>query len=225
LVLTPYYGSEVWNRTEPSLRSHVASNDTAGNLGGGGWQLHFGKIFNPEGTGSPSSTTRDNPYLVMPDGSTRIFYDEDAFLGGTYVSEDRWTFEKTGFQTFAVTALDGTRYDFTYAGEVEKKTRRLEILAQCTRVVDVHGNEITISYENGRPTTVTDSVGRVVQLSYVSGTDRLQYVDVKNQGSQLQRWQFKYPSSPMLTWDNGPVEVFAPNELSALRLNSPHVRS
>jgi RHS repeat-associated protein len=212
LVVPLYYNSEVWNRTEQNLRSHVASNDTAGNLGGGGWQLHFGKIFNPEGQGSPNSTTQDNPYLVMPDGTTRIFYD-DAAVGIAFVSEDRWRFEETGFRTFLVTDPKGNEYEFSYAGEAERKTRRLEFIAQCTRVTDVHGNEITIEYLGGKPTVVTDSLGRTIEMTYVSGTDRLQYIDVKNLGAQLQRWEFRYAASPMLTWDNGPVEVYAPTEL------------
>ncbi len=73
ITLTAYYNSEIWNRTDLSLQTHVASIDTADNLGGGGWQLHFGKIFNPNGLGSPNEATIDNPLFVAPDGSTRAF--------------------------------------------------------------------------------------------------------------------------------------------------------
>jgi hypothetical protein len=60
LVVQHYYSSEIWNRTD-LVPKHVASIDTTDHLGGGGWQLHMGKVINPGGTGSFLPSAPDNP--------------------------------------------------------------------------------------------------------------------------------------------------------------------
>ena len=65
--MRPYYHSEIWNRTDGPEQDHVVSIDTTDHLGANGWQLHFGKVINPDGTGS-GTILNDNPVVVLPDG-------------------------------------------------------------------------------------------------------------------------------------------------------------
>ncbi len=85
LQVNLYYNSDVWNRTDVR-QTHVASSDTTDHMGGSGWQLHAGKVFNPNGAGS-SEFNPDSPLLVLSDGTTKRFYNSD---NGGFVSADRW---------------------------------------------------------------------------------------------------------------------------------------
>jgi RHS repeat-associated protein len=198
-TLTAYYNSEIWNRTDLSLHSHVASIDTADNLGGGGWQLHFGKIFNPNGLGSPNETTIDNPLFVAPDGSTRAFYNSIEWPGDL-VSEDRWRYHKVDSTTWTITTAAGWTYTCSTAAGVVKLSLRGEDIAQCTRYENPHGLAWTVTYASGKPESVTDASSRTIDIVYWSGTDRIRYLDVEEGTTLRQRWTFTYSSSAQLTW-------------------------
>jgi len=214
MTITAYYNSEIWNRTDLSLQSHVASIDTADNLGGGGWQLHFGKIFNPNGLGSPNEATIDNPLFVAPDGSTRAFFNSIDWVGDL-VSEDRWRYHKVDSTTWEITTASGWKYTCSAAPGTVRQSLRGETIAQCTRFEDPHGNAWTVTYAAGKPESVTDASSRSIDIVYWSNTDRIHYLDVKEGTTLRQRWTFTYSSSAQLTWAHpgGSRSVYSLNSI------------
>lgn len=172
LVVRPYYTSEIWNRADTLVNDHVVSIDTADHLGGNGWQLHMGKIFDPHGTSG-------KPTLVMPDGSARTLWSSSQFVG-EFISEDRWRLRfDGGLQRWFLTATDGTVYEFSAQIGPGTQSLRGETIAQCTKITDVNGNVITIQYADpGKVTSITDTYGRTVEFTYLSGGDRIQFMRV-----------------------------------------------
>ena len=200
LVLPAYYTTETYNRTESALlATHVASIDIVDHLGGGGWQLHFGKVFNPAGGASPN-----NVLVVLPDGSTRTLYTSTEHPG-ELISEDRWRFRlNTTTSRWELTDTRGTIYEFDDRPGFEQVfSLRGEVVAQCVAVRDVFGNSMTASYSNGDIQTITDSFGRTVQFNYLApltNNHRLSNVQVKNGSTVLQQFTFAYSASPLVTW-------------------------
>jgi hypothetical protein len=145
LKVQRYYSSNIWRRVDyPALwdvSTHTPFYDTQDNLGSSGWQLHMGKVLNPFGIGSPS-LLRDNPVVIMPDGSTSKFYSSSA--GAGLISPHRWTYRTVAAATWEVTATDGTRYRFEMGSGAGYYDMHNRPVAQCTRVTDVNGNVITI---------------------------------------------------------------------------------
>lgn len=209
LVVRPYYSSEIWNRADTLVNDHVVSIDTADHLGGNGWQLHMGKIFDPHGTSG-------KPTLVMPDGSARTLWSSSQFAG-EFISEDRWRLRfDGGLQRWFLTATDGTVYEFSAQIGPGTQSLRGETIAQCTKITDVNGNVITIQYADpGKITSITDSYGRTVEFTYLSGGDRIQFMRVKNGSTELQEWEFRYSSSSVWTESHpqGPRSVYNLTEI------------
>ncbi len=215
-----YYSSEVWNRTD-QFEIHSASIDTTDHLGGGGWQLHMGKVINPAGIGSPNVVTPDNPLVVMPDGSTRLLYGSSEFPG-EMISEDRWRFRfDQAIPGWELTATDGTVYLLQTINDAGANSMSGTPIAQCTRITDVNGNTITVSYtantgQNllGLIDEIVDTWGRRVEFTYYTNTDRIQFLRVKNGTTTLQEWEFRY-TTKLLTWTHlfGDRDIYAVDEV------------
>jgi YD repeat-containing protein len=195
LEVQRYYSSNIWRRVDyPALwdvSTHTPFYDTQDNLGSSGWQMHMGKVINPFGLGSPS-LLRDNPVVVMPDGSTSKFYTRSD--GAGLISRQRWTYRLVGSAVWEVTTTDGTRYRLEMGAGAGYYDMHNRPVAQCTRVTDVNGNVIAIQYSAGRLVRITDTVGRTVDFEYVSGSgpDRIRYVRVRHGSELLQTWEYRY---------------------------------
>ncbi len=197
MTVSLYYSSDVWNRTD-IRQTHVASADTTDHLGGSGWQLHMGKVLNPNGAGS-SEFNPDSPLLILPDGTSKRFYNSDS---GGFISADRWKYANTGFNLWEATGTDGTVYEFSGNGSAAGSYLHDQNgIAQCTRITDVHGNDINITYTGaGLIDKVTDEHGRTVEFTYVGGADRIQYMRLKNGSITLAEREFRYGNSAQLTF-------------------------
>ena len=151
LKIQRYYSSNIWRRVDyPGLwevSTHTPFYDTHDNLGSSGWQLHMGKVVNPFGLGSPG-LLRDNPVVIMPDGSSAKFYSRSD--GSGLVSQQRWTYRLIDSAVWEVTTIDGTRYRFEMGSGAGYYDMHNRPIAQCTRVTDVNGNVISIQYSAGR---------------------------------------------------------------------------
>jgi YD repeat-containing protein len=200
LKIQRYYSSNVWRRVDPPDLPGQGKNtfspfyDPQDNMGGAGWQLHMGKVVNPHGDGS-ANLLRDNPVVVMPDGSYRKLYKSASAVG--LISTDRWTYRLLGdLRTYELTSTDGIRYHFDSLDEdavyVDEHGERV---AQCTRIIDLNGNEIDIEYSSDRLLRITDTVGRTVEFEYFNdgGPVRIRYIRVKYGSQVLQTWEYRYP--------------------------------
>jgi len=118
------------------------SKDQRQTLLGRGWTFGFeGKITNKE----------DILEVSLPNGSAHVFHiDNDKYVAeGT-----RAKLEKTATGSYILTTQDQYKYGF------DSKTYEL------TYMEDKSGNRINLTYESGRLTKITDTVGRVYTLAY-----------------------------------------------------------
>jgi len=173
------------------VSTHTPFYDPFDNLGGSGWQIHMGKVLNPDGQGSPN-LLRDNPVLMMPDGSITKFFNKSRSAG--LISKERWIYRAVSWQEWEVTTTDGTRYLFDLGSGVGYADNHGRSIAQCTRITDVNGNQITIEYKSARLYQITDTVGRTVEFEYFSGAGphRIRFITVKYGGEVLQTWEYRY---------------------------------
>jgi len=199
IVIQRYYSSNVWNRVDSSgFGRHAASADPGDHLGGCGWQLHMGKIMNPFPTGEDHST------LIMPDGSTHPLFNRSGHTGQK-ITQEGWIYERSG-NLHTVTTSDGMSYEFD-AGQTGAQYSyhdgSLTPVVQCTRIEDVNGNGIDIQYGslNTYDSTIqqisfdTSGDNRKVEFSYISGTNRIDRIRVKNGSTTLQTWDYDYGTS------------------------------
>jgi YD repeat-containing protein len=195
LVIQRYYSSNIWRRVDYQnmwdVSTHTPFYDQYDNLGSSGWQMHMGKVINPNGQGSPN-LLRDNPVLIMPDGSTHKFYSKAG--GGGLISKERWTYIALNSQSWEVTSIDGTRYRFEFGWTLGYHDLHNSPVAQCTRITDVNGNQISIEYGAGRLYRITDTEGRTVEFEYHNdtATHRIQFIRVKHDNQTLQTWEYRY---------------------------------
>lgn len=123
VVVQRYYQSGPMNRTEGSPPAsdfiyHASAVDVGDGLGGGGWQMHMGKVRNPWGTGSPTGflNQANNPVVIMPDGSSHPLYlavgssPDDPYR--VMVTAERWRYQLVGPHRWELTLNDGTVYVF-----------------------------------------------------------------------------------------------------------------
>ena len=126
LVIQRYYKSSIWNRVdqvteEPSsyfYTYHGAAVDWGGGLGGNGWQIHMGKVRNPDGIGSPPEAVQpgtsvqwyNNPVVVMPDGSEHPLY--STGVEGELITADRWLYKQKSSHRWELTLTNGITYVF-----------------------------------------------------------------------------------------------------------------
>lgn len=207
VVVQRYYASSIWDRVDFPSR-HVPFYDPADHLGGSGWQLHMGKVVRPAGIGSPTPGARQNPVVIMPDGSTHTLYNSTQF-SGEKITRERWRFKATS-GGWDLTTTDGLTYSFnsTY------QDSHAVVVAQCTQIKDLSNNTITITYNGTQISRITDTFGRFIDFSYFSGSSRVQYVRVKNGSTVVQTWEYKYASQGTLVQDNGLTrELFALTEV------------
>jgi YD repeat-containing protein len=237
LVIQRYYKSSIWNRTDDpnfGVIHHAAGVDTGDWLGGNGWQLHMGKVRNPAGVGSPiwHPGLVDNPVVIMPDGSEHVLYSTgDQNLR---ITAERWEYRwDQDTKTFYLTVNDGTIYEFKaepffhregcYGGPCTPLSSSCEEGScngyagmigtyhyQCTAIEDVHGNRITIEYdEGGAIERIVDTLNRRVEFTYYSSEQgdnywvrkrRIKTITVKavidNTLQTIQRWEYKYAGVP-----------------------------
>jgi RHS repeat-associated protein len=214
IVVQRYYSSNVWNRVDnPNLLTrHAASVDPGDRLGGSGWQLHMGKIVNPYATPG----TADHATLIMADGSTHPLFTRSGYPGQK-ISPEGWIYTlNAGVHT--VTLTNGMVYVFD-----EHATGALYDLhdgshtpvVQCTSIEDVNGNAIDIEYNWAEPLpphhlSRIESIwfddpddARSIDFTYLSGTNRIHDVRVKNGVTTLQTWNYAYgsPQAAILQMD------------------------
>lgn len=199
IVVQRYYSSNVWNRVDNAgLTRHAASADPGDHLGGCGWQLHMGKIMNPFPTGLDHAT------LIMPDGSTHPLFNRSGHIGEK-ITPEGWIYTRAG-NLHTVTTTDGMSYEFnadhTGAEYLYHDGSQTPVI-QCTRVEDVDGNAFDIVYGhlNNYDSTIQqisfDNSGdnRKVEFTYLSGSNRIDKIRLKNGSTVLQTWDYNYGTS------------------------------
>jgi YD repeat-containing protein len=207
LAIQMYYSSNIWNRTNLVTPLHSPAQDPSDHLGGGGWQLHMGKIV-----GDVSNTsTVFHPTLIMPDGSTHAIY-KSAPHYGELITREGWRIKRVG-GTWEVLVTDGTvlvfdetQPDAVYTNHTASSLGRT--VYQCTSIRDLSGNTIDITYDClSSPCkyskideitfdpygSVTDS--RKVEFTYVAGSNHIDKIRVKDGTTTIQEWDFDYASS------------------------------
>lgn len=210
IVVQRYYNSQVWNRVDnpdPLIARHVASADLSGHLGETGWQLHMGKLMNPN-PGLDQYTT-----LIMPDGSTHTLYSRDG-QPGQKITPEGWVYSvsgavhtiqtTTGFKYIFNAAATGAEYN--YLG-MRDAVNPITII-QCTRIEDLNGNAIVIEYSDlplapGYMTRI-DRVSfddptdlREVVFTYHidnggNPTNIIEHMQLKNNGTAIETWTFSF---------------------------------
>jgi YD repeat-containing protein len=187
LVVQRYYSSAIWNRVEGGLLTkHAASSDPMDHLGGGGWQLHMGKVIQP--------LLPSDPWVaVMPDGSTHLLFNK--MNGQGRVSRERWAFVwNSTTALYDLTLTDGTVYSFDPS--FKYTNFHSQNVYQCTRIAKpgvTSSIQIQYSAASLLLTSITDTYGRTVTFSYVNQTSRIQSMTV----STGQTWTFAYSTSPI----------------------------
>jgi hypothetical protein len=162
------YNSGVWGRRDVSNPGLVAVNEKS--PVGIGWSMHMGIVRNPTGTGSANQLVPDNPVFEMADGSRHIFY-KDKNDSTRFISKEFMVYKLRSTGIWDLTLTDGTVYTFQYNTVAGYDTLDAVKVAQVTSIKNAAGTStITIGYTklNGYSymKTITDSVGRVVQLTY-----------------------------------------------------------
>jgi YD repeat-containing protein len=207
LVIQRYYASNIWDRVDFPSR-HVPFYDPADHLGGAGWQLHMGKVVRPDGIGSPTPDARQNPMVILADGSTHALYNSQQFLGEK-ITRERWRFKATGTNIWQLTTTDGLVYTF---GSSYTDSHQVQV-AQCTQIRDLNNNAIAITYSGTQITSITDTYGRIVTFTYFPSSSRIQYVKVVNGITPVQTWEYRYVSQGTLSQDYMYREVWALTEV------------
>ncbi len=198
IVVQRYYTSNIWNRVDNSaLTRHVPSADMGDRLGGSGWQMHMGKIINPNpGIDNHSS-------FVMADGSTHTLYNRS---GGGKITEEGWKYDVSGSQT-TIRTTDGLTYYFDSAvtgahyNYFGYDNGAQIVVLECTRVEHLNGNAIVIEYSEvpnleGYATRIdrisfddpTDE--RSVEFSYYDNSNYVHTIQVMDDTTTVQNWTY-----------------------------------
>lgn len=161
------YSSKVWGRTDVlSQDSFLADKEPS--VVGLGWSFHMGRIRNPNATGATGCASANVPIFEMADGTARAFYRVNT-SSQEWRSRDFWKLEMNcsvaGGTGICVRSTDGTKYEFSSAGQYFVGVPPVWPLS---RIVDIHGNTITISNANGRVTQAIDTYNRVVAFNYAN---------------------------------------------------------
>ena len=120
------------------------SLDTRVSTLGPGWTQSYAARLGFEGGGAVRFFAEDGAQLVFqPDGSGGFAAPSTAF----------GTLSQLGGGTYELTRRDQIRYRFDASGLL-------------TAMVDRNGNELTLGYSADKLTTVTDTVGRAISLTY-----------------------------------------------------------
>jgi YD repeat-containing protein len=178
LGLTLTYNSLVWTKDTSGT---LIKYDVDQGFPSPGFRLGFPLI---EQKYYSSQTGKDNYLMITPSGS-RV---ELRYVAPyTYESADSSHLQLTEGTGLTVRTSDGTQLPYLWQGNVY----------QCTEIKDRNGNFITIGYNNGQLSTVTDTLGRVISFNYDSN-NRL--------ASITQQWK---PASTVVTykWGSLPTSI------------------
>ncbi|WP_226668074.1 PQQ-binding-like beta-propeller repeat protein [Microbulbifer aggregans] len=135
------------NRVYTSLQTNEYPIRTAYGVG---WVMNFGRIVAPNGDqdkicaqGVWQINTSDNPSLELPDGGRELLALNSILSDGSLITRSNWRAEcVTGQPGMVVSAPNGTKYTMDHFDFFEG-----EPSWHTTRIEDVNGNWITISYE------------------------------------------------------------------------------
>jgi len=202
IVVQSYYSSNVWNRVDNvALTRHTPSADPGDHLGGSGWQLHMGKIFDP----FPSPGPNNHPTLIMPDGSTHPLFNRSGHTGEK-ITPEGWIYTLSG-NVHRVTLTNGMIYEFNQdatGAHYLNYNGSQTLVVQCTRIEDVNGKAIDIVYDwvesiqpyyRSRIQSISfDDAddNRIVEFTYILDTNRLDQILIKNGSIILQTWNFEF---------------------------------
>ncbi|MGH9941252.1 MAG: S8 family serine peptidase [Pyrinomonadaceae bacterium] len=195
-TLSLAYNSLVWTKQSGRMRFNPARG-----FPGAGFR-----------TGFPTLQPRYNQFeqivaylMVLPSGGQVEL--KRVILTGKYESFDGTYMQLTHEGGGAVVrTTDGTQ--MTFSPSVDDEMR-------CTQIKDRNGNYISITYNGlGRPTTVTDTLGRVVTFRY-DANDYLVAIEQPWMGGVTHQWAtFSYGSLPIQTnfrnTDGTPIPVEGP---------------
>jgi YD repeat-containing protein len=157
------YNSLVW--IKDTTNSEIIFDPDSGNAGPG-FRLGLPVV---EGIYYDTVNSRYAFIMVNPDGSRTEF--RRVGSTDTYESGDSSYRElkvtsgnfdmKGGITQIAVTSTDGTMMLYTW------KTAAARFM--CTEIKDRNGNYISVAYSGSYPTTMTDTLGRVITINYDGG--------------------------------------------------------
>jgi YD repeat-containing protein len=185
------------------LRSYSSINDILGRSTpfGIGWTMHFGRvsIADQEKLCSAHNTldedVRDNPVIEWMDGGVhQLFY-----TGGHWITRERWRADCPGGggNGLIVTTTDGTKYYMDRLEVIDPLSPFPTYIWHTTKIVDIHGNQLTINYKMGGALnathlidSVTSSDGSVVNFAYNydAGNSR---VSLKSISANGQQWNYQ----------------------------------
>ncbi|WHI49550.1 hypothetical protein P3339_13835 [Microbulbifer sp. MLAF003] len=119
---------------------------------GVGWTMHFGRIVVPYNyvdrvcsQASFDLSTRDNPSLEHADGGREVLVLNSMQADGSLITKSNWRAECIDDANgILVTAPDGKKYTMDYLDTFQGESSWF-----TTKIVDVHGNWISIEYEKG----------------------------------------------------------------------------
>jgi YD repeat-containing protein len=167
LGLSLSYNSLVWARSGNSVMF-----DADRGYPSPGFQLGFPKIqrryYNAEAGKyaylliTPSGGRAE----LRQDGTSNIYYSADG--SHLQLTDNGWT--------MTLRATDGTQISFSLQNNEYR----------CTQIKDRNGNFISASYTNGRLSTVTDTLGRVINFNYGGQNELLSITQAW--GGQTRQW-------------------------------------
>ena len=134
---------------------------------GFGWTMHMGRVRSPNASGQPSAWGGgDYPIYEAPDGTARVFY-PDAGSNSQFTSRDFWKLAKNcataAGSGVCITTTSGRRLEFASSAQF---FIGVPPVWPMTAMVDLYGNSIAVTYDNGRLRDITDSWNRTVTFTY-----------------------------------------------------------
>jgi RHS repeat-associated protein len=169
LHLVRTYSSKIWGRAElDALNNMIAINDPMPSMGLG-WSLHMGRLRSPQATGQPGACgASDAPIYEAPDGNARTFY---KYANLKFISRDFWKLDQacilsSGATGVCVISPAGQTIEFATPDYLLPNAAAVYRFA--TKIRDLFGNSISITYNRNRIDQITDSVGRVIKFNYMA---------------------------------------------------------
>lgn len=164
------------NRTPPG----IVGTDYVGrrNAIGVGWDLHFGRVYQPRLRGCrPARVFADaNPVVELADGTRKVFFLADANASGAlpydYISQDRWVARCSSAPSGGLIVYDPNGLVYTFATLGAVTSGDPFYTWSLTSVQDRNGNTLTFQYTTIGglllPAGVLASDGRQVTLTYTT---------------------------------------------------------
>ncbi|MEU9324087.1 RHS repeat-associated core domain-containing protein [Streptomyces canus] len=177
LRLDLVYNSRLWTRSENLVEFDVDKGWPAP-----GWSLGFGRIVRLGHKGSmlvsPDGTRHPYRVLRLAGDQTRRWVFEGQTTDGTFIDYRHIDDMSGGLQSAQAHYPDGTTVEYTARGHDYPAPNTGQLHSSWgvlfpTRITDVQGNVITITYRNNTGPeidTIVDTLGRSVTFHY-DGTD------------------------------------------------------